>query len=550
MKRGWILALALCLTPIAAQARDNFLILVLDDVGVNGIDIYSRDDVYGHPGEGAAPGPTPNIDDLAAAGVLFRNAWAAPVCGPSRFATMTGRYAFRTGAGSNGQSLSEDDVILPEIVAGTHRNAAIGKWHLGGGRNDTDHPIEVGFEYYAGGLGGGIGDYEAWRKVTNSTTTATVIEDPYTTYATTDVVDEALARIAEYGEEPWLLWLAFNASHSPFHVPPGSLTTMAVDAGSDTPTKWKAAIEAADTEIGRLLANIPDDVLADTTIILLGDNGTPRGATEMPFDNTRAKGSVYEGGVNVPFIVVSPRVDPVDAGSESNALIHVVDIFATIAEIAGASAGTEDSVSLVPYLENPSLPTQAGRTAGYAESFTPNGPGPYTSEDRVIRDDRYKLIWRDGAPAEFYDLQDDRWEDQNLLPESDLTPEQAAAYGRMLADMETIRASGPQCADGVDNDLDGRIDFPDDLGCADAASDDESPACDDGVDNDGDGRVDWDGDEGLFEADPVCSGNPSRNRESTTRCGLGAELTLVAPLLGWLGRRRRRAGVAGRPAAP
>ena len=444
MKPAIAMALSILAVATSAEARDNFLVIIADDIGVDGINVYSRDDLYGHPGEGANPGPTPHIDQLAAEGILFRNATTNPVCAPTRAEALTGRYGFRTGIGAvDGAVLELDEITIPELLDATHETAAIGKWHIGG-NNDLDHPIDSGFDYYAGGIGGGLGDYYSWSKTTNSTTTTGATETGYSIYATTDNTDEAIAKIAEFGENPWFVWLAFNAPHAPFHLPPSNLTMIAVEESSDDSTKFKAAVEAMDTEIGRLLASIPQGVLDDTTIIFMGDNGTPGSPTEAPFNSSEAKGSLHEGGTNVPFIVKSPQIAPADEGSESLALVSSTDFFATIAEITGVVATAEDSVSLVPYLENPGLATLSIRPYAYAEKFEPNGDGPYTDDQQAIRDETYKLIWRNGVYEEFFDLVADPFEADNLLPVSNLSSEEEAAYDALVEAMETIYLPEPR----------------------------------------------------------------------------------------------------------
>jgi hypothetical protein len=172
-----------------------------------------------------------------------------------------------------------------------------------------------------------------------------------------------------------------------------------------------------DTEIGRLLDNMDPDTLADTIVIFVGDNGTDKPATTAPFLPDHAKGTLYEGGVHVPLIIAGPGIP---AGAECAALVAAVDLFATIADIAGVphSTGT-DSVSMVPYLLNPALPSL--RAYNYTEYFQPNGQGPYTTRQRAARDARFKLIWfydHSDTPnvKEFYDLQADPLEQVNLLP--------------------------------------------------------------------------------------------------------------------------------------
>ena len=421
----------------SAAARDNFLVVVVDDVGVDKVGAYNDDVAYGHPGEGGHPAPTPTIDGLAADGVLFRNAYTNPSCAPTRAAALTGRHGFRTGIGTPvGAALSLAETLLPEVIGGSHRNAAIGKWHIGP-NNDLNHPNDSGFTDYAGALGGGLPSYTNWSKVTNGSR-----QTGYTTYATTDNVDEAISFIASSGANPWFLWLAFNAPHTPFHAPtPATLhsQTLSGDPNATPIPHYAAALEAVDTELARLLASIPSDVLDDTTIVFLGDNGTPNQVVEPPFVAGRAKGSLYEGGINVPFVVKSPHVPVAQRGGESVAFVQAVDVFATLADIAGVTSPTAiDSLSFLPLLHHPSA--AGGRDFVYVESFSPNGFGPYTSEERAALDGRYKLIWRDGLYEEMFDLDLDPFEGNNLLA-APLAPTQQAAFDALSAEIDRLHTT-------------------------------------------------------------------------------------------------------------
>lgn len=421
----------------SAAARDNFLVILVDDVGVDKVGIYNDDVVYGHPGEGGSPASTPTIDGLAADGVLFRNAYTNPTCAPTRVAALTGRHGFRTGIGTPvSAALSLGETLLPEVIGGSHRNAAVGKWHIGP-NNDLDHPNDSGFTDYVGSLGGGLPSYTSWSKVTNGTR-----QTGYTTYATTDNVDEAISFIAGSGASPWFLWLAFNAPHTPFHAPtPATLHSETLSGDPDlTPIPhYAAALEAVDTELARLLGSMPSDVLDDTTILFLGDNGSPNQVVESPFVAGRAKGSLYEGGINVPFIVRSPHVPLAQRGSESLALVQAVDIFATLAEIAGLGSSTAiDSLSFLPLLQAPS--GAGARDFVYLESFSPNGFGPYTSEERVALDGRYKIIWRDGSYEEMFDLELDPFEGSNLLSAT-LAPAEQAAFDALAAEIHRLHTT-------------------------------------------------------------------------------------------------------------
>lgn len=406
------------------------MVLVLDDVGVDRVGVYAE-----HPN----PGRTPIIDALAREGVLFRNAWSAPVCSATRANVLTGRYGFRTGIGDvihggygtdgggiglgdngAGLALSIDETILPEVLrhapSGPYLSAALGKWHLASVDDGPIHPLRSGFGYHAGSFAN-IGNYWSWNKLVNG------VERQTHVYATTDTVDDGI-RLARALPGPWFLWVAFNAAHKPFHVPPDELHTFNLSGppNMSAPQHMKAMTEAMDAEIGRLLAAMDPVTLANTTIILLGDNGTESAATTPPFSAAHAKSTLYEGGVNVPFIVTGPRVQV--RGSECAALVNVTDIFATVVEIAGFDPvavlpedSTNDSISLLPYLADPAAPSQ--RDWVYAERFFPNGPGPYDWHSRAIRGPRYKFMHLEGLVGSedlFFDLEADPFEQENLLP--------------------------------------------------------------------------------------------------------------------------------------
>lgn len=443
VREAFFVFLALvCLLPTAVSARDNFIVFIADDAGVDAVGVYSDDLAYGHPGEGAQAVVTPRIDDLATQGVLFRNAYTNPTCAPSRAQLLTGRHALRTGIGNAGGAVLDlSETTLPELLAGTHLNAAIGKWHLGSG-GDESHPVNSGFDYYAGALNSGVNSYTDWAKTTHTAGGAPSTDPSFMTYATDDVSAEAIAKLAEFGDDPFFLWVAFNAPHAPFHVPTGPLTTV-VDAGSNSRTKYVAALEAMDREIGDILDSMDPTVLADTTIIFIGDNGTPSGVTRSPFDSTHAKGTVYEGGSNVPLIVVSPHIDPAHEGAESLAFVSSVDLFATVAEIAEVTSSAEDSLSLLPYLKDPTLDTNPLRRVAYAELFAPNGVGVvYSNHERAVSDGQYKLIWRNGVIEEFFDLTTNPFEDVNLLPYDAMSGEEQAAYDLLAQRLESVEAEG------------------------------------------------------------------------------------------------------------
>lgn len=378
--------------PVDRPVND-VLVLLTDDQGTDKVAVYAE-----HP----FPPPTPNIDALAARGRLFRNTYAFPVCSPGRAAVLTGRMPRRTGVGEVIQSwmdlqLPLSEVVLPELLATADppwASAALGKWHLAGleSRAPLDHPTAQGFGSFAGTIGNlydtwtptHTPSYYDWEKVTDG------VVSEESRYATTVTVDDALERIATL-PEPWLVYVGFHAPHEPFDPPPAELcpTFGAIPPTAPPVVRYHAMVEALDTEIGRLLGSIDPDVLARTTVIFLSDNGTPGAAVLPPLEPGRAKVTMYEGGIRVPMIVAGPLVD--QPGTETDALVEVVDVFSTVAEIGGVAVGRDvDGVSLLPLLADPDADWP--RTIAHSERFKPVGPPPYNIDMRTSGDDRYKVI--------------------------------------------------------------------------------------------------------------------------------------------------------------
>lgn len=394
------------LSAIGARAQTpeypNLIVLVADDFGVDLMPSY---------GEGADLPCTPHLDRFTDQGMLFRNAWAAPMCSPTRAMLQTGRHGFRTGIGTpggGGAVLGLSETSLPEQL-GHYNSALLGKWHLGG--NSNTHPLETGYDQFLGPRGN-VPDYFNWTKVINGSTVQTTV------YATTDTSNDAVTAMLTM-PEPWLLVVNYNAPHGPTHAPDASLCPTDCQANlcqgvTDNSPNWqkaRAMVGALDTEIGRVLRAV-DAVDPDAYVFFVGDNGTAGGATRAPFNPQKAKTTLYEGGINVPLVVRGPGVK---AGSECQGLVSVVDLFATLAELGKRPSLTEDSVSMVPYFNAPELSL---RQVVFSESFTPNHQPslPFQNHQRAIRGERYKLIRRTGQPDELYDLWNDPFENVDLYP--------------------------------------------------------------------------------------------------------------------------------------
>jgi hypothetical protein len=231
----------------------------------------------------------------------------------------------------------------------------VGKWHLSTETSPSgaEHPWLQGFDQFSGSLNNIVGADRSmvnWDRV--GFDHQTVRETRFSTDAIVDDALEAAGRL----QQPFLLYVAFHAAHQPMMVPPG------VDLPDPTlNTLYAANVSYADQQLGRLLDGLGDR-LQNTLVLVLGDNGTPDHAKD-PDGQVGAKGGFLEGGVNVPFIVAGP---PVTARGASSSLVHVVDVFPTLMELAGAPGLDRelDGHSLVPLFTDP---TRSVRELVYTE---------------------------------------------------------------------------------------------------------------------------------------------------------------------------------------
>jgi arylsulfatase B len=347
------------------SAPPNIVFVLADDMGVDASPCY--------PAFGTVKPKMPNVEKLCNEGVVFDNMTASPVCSPSRAAALTGKYGFRTNVGNVDDQLSSEETTALDVVASApipYANAVIGKWHLAGAQPDPTQPERLGAQYYDGFLRGAVQSYSSWPRVTQGQTNTS------STYTTTALADSAIAWTGKQ-TKPWLLWLAFNAPHAPFHLPPANLLSNSTLSGAATDITqnprnyYFAAMEALDTELGRFLQSIPPATRSNTVVLFMGDNGTPARVIQAPFAADTSKGTVAEGGVHVPLIVAGAGVT--EKGKRSAALLNGVDVFSTIAELARAKpTAPVDGLSFAGQFSNTSTPGL--RTFAYSELFTGTAP--------------------------------------------------------------------------------------------------------------------------------------------------------------------------------
>ncbi|MBX2802231.1 MAG: sulfatase-like hydrolase/transferase [Myxococcales bacterium] len=389
----------------AGAMGSNVLVVLLDDVSAHRLSGY---------GEHHVPARTPHLDSLGERGVRMTRAWAYPTCSAARAALLTGRHSQRNGVRYNirpedppSRTLPASEVTIPELLATAptpYVSAGIGKWHLATQQPDPRAaPLAQGFTYFTGPIyqirkeHHSYYDYP-WYADDGS------MEEHASLYMTTREVDEAVAMMHRL-PEPWFLYLALQAPHAPWQAPPDSLLQTSV---SDKPSRaeiYNAMIEAADTEIGRLIRQAD---LADTVVFVLADNGTPEQAVRSHVDHEQVKNTLYEGGIRVPFLVAGAGVA---GGRVIETPVSVVDVFPTVAEAAGldphSSSVVVDGQSLWPLLQD----RPDDRRFAFVDKYFPK----LGTEGQAVRDERFKLIRKARGSEELYDLQGVITEGENLL---------------------------------------------------------------------------------------------------------------------------------------
>ena len=432
------------------RSQHNVVLLIADDIGT---------DYFGFYEDHVDTATLPNIRGLLSRGVRFQNAMSNPVCSSTRAAMLTGRYGFRTGVGAivggvgGSGELDTAEITIPrllELYDPSIAKANVGKWHL---NNPTPVgnlvlPNVFGYDHFEGPFTGAIPSFTNWTKYTNG------VAGTVTNYATTENVDNAVSWLKTQGNDPFFLWMAFNAPHSPYHLPPAGFYSDTTLSGTSTdinnnPKKYFiAALEALDHEIGRLFDSLRIlNKLDSTDFIFIGDNGNAT-RTVQAANPARAKGTVYQYGVHVPMVISGPSV--VNPGRVSDALVNTLDLFATIPELFGDTNWQAnipinrpvDSKSLMPIIADQST---AIRPWSYTEIFKTTTD---SNDAKAMRNIEYKLINFDDGRQEFYHLSVDPNETSNLLLGTLTTIEQANYY-YLCTEMNVLTGIGIFCNPAV-----------------------------------------------------------------------------------------------------
>jgi len=395
---------------------------------------------------------TPNLDRLAATGMNFTSGYAAnPVCSPTRFSIMTGKYPTRAGAtdwfsgarkGRFNHAVLHDKMPLEEVTLAEalkehgYRTAFLGKWHLGEAAEYW--PEHQGFEINVGGWASGSPKGGYFAPFTNPR----LAEYPEGTHLPQALTEEALRIMDQFQNDPFLLYLSFYSVHTPLQgredlvkkyeakrklwMTEGTAEFAAEEQVWPTDQRrrvrirqshavYAAMVEAMDEQIGRLLDHLEALGIEDhTAVIFMSDNGGLSTAEGSPTSNLPlrgGKGWLYEGGVREPFIIRWPgHTQP---GSTCDVPVISTDFYPTLLDMAGLPAKPEqtlDGISLVPVLKG-------GRSLEREELFWhyPHYSNQGGFPGACIRRGDWKLLERfEDGRIQLFNLADDIGEQNDL----------------------------------------------------------------------------------------------------------------------------------------
>jgi len=338
---SWILTWTGSLVAIASVAsaaeRPNIILMLADDQGWDGLSVAMAPDA---PGSRGQVFHTPNLEKFAAQGMRFSNAYApAPVCSPTRISLQTGRspaalHWTKAAPPEPGHKLREPTLIkqiaAAEVTVGEllqqagYRTAHYGKWHIQGGG-----PGSHGYDEHDGDTG-------------NENAYEFRDPNPVDIFGMADRAGAFMARSKEAGK-PFFIQLSWNALHAPGNALEATLAKYAERLGGrdDRRTAVAAITEDLDTGVGRVLAAIDRLGLTGTTyVIYTSDNGSGGGGGKgggRAGGLSGGKGSVWEGGIRVPFIIRGPGIA---ADSWCHVPIVGYDLLPTFCEWAGVPAAS------------------------------------------------------------------------------------------------------------------------------------------------------------------------------------------------------------------
>ena len=352
-------------TPRRAQVEcsPNVILVMTDDQG------YGDLACHGNPIL-----KTPHLDRLHAESIRFTDFHVSPFCTPTRAALMTGNHPGHTGAyrTSSGRTMMHPDekTVADLFAEAGYATGMVGKWHLGD--NAPHRPQDRGFQdvlwYRCGGIGQASdywgNDYfdDTYERATVDNMQGTF--EKFEGYCTDVWFREGLRFVESNRDKPFFLYLAPNAPHGPYHVPPE--WAKPYQNNQQVPNaNFYGMVANIDHNIGILRRRLDELGLTDNTILIfMTDNGTAAGAKFRGLDSEPEfgfnagmrgkKSSIYEGGHRVPFFVHWPK-GGLNGGRDIDTLAAHIDVLPTLAELCGipvSGSYQPDGISLKPLLDD------------------------------------------------------------------------------------------------------------------------------------------------------------------------------------------------------
>jgi arylsulfatase A-like enzyme len=444
---GWTMFLGLGASGWAsgAEARPNILLIMTDDQGYGDLGFHGNPNIV-----------TPNLDRFARESVRLKSFYVSPVCSLTRASLMTGRYNYRTGVVDTyaGRSLMHpDETTIAEVLAASgYRTGIFGKWHLGD--NAPMRPIDQGFQEALVIKGGGIGqasDPPGGSSYFNPILQHNGQPQRYPGYCSDIYTKAAIDFVGAGGDRPFFAYLSFNCPHDPLEAPAAELASyksmklapeelpkpdQPITPSSLSPAEMVARVYAMvtniDTNVGRVLSALESRGLArDTIVIFLTDNGPAK--VRFNAGLRGLKGSVYDGGIRVPFYIRWPARFP--SGRLVDRIAAHIDVFPTLLEacgVAGPDRIPVDGRSLMPLLSGGADVAWPDRTLFFQWH---RGDRPEPDRAFAARSQTYKLLRaepplesRKIPPLELFDMESDPRE------QHDIAMEQPQVVERMHAD--------------------------------------------------------------------------------------------------------------------
>lgn len=387
--------------------KPNIIYILADDLGYGHLGCYGQKEIA-----------TPSIDRMAVEGMKFTDHYAgSAVCAPSRCVLMTGLHTGHCYVRGNRPLPVEGNVPIPddsftvaELLKGAgYATAAMGKWGLGYPGSEGD-PIKQGFDHFFGyNCQREAHSYypdHLWRNDRKVMLKGN-LNGQQKQYSHDLLTAEALNWLAKNHTRPFFLYLPYTIPHAKFQVP--DLGQYKDKPWSDTKKAIAAMITRLDGDVGKILALVKSLGIDDSTLVIfVSDNGSAGGALAKEFTGSgplrSTKGSMYEGGLRVPFIARWPgRIEP---GTVSAHVSGFQDMMPTFADLAGIEVPVPtDGISMLPSLLG------KGKQAEHDYLYWELG-GKF-----AVRLGKWKAVVNKKGPLELYDLARDLGEQETVAAE-------------------------------------------------------------------------------------------------------------------------------------